>query len=465
MAENNEPATDPEDRLRDTKAAPRKVLGARRSAQPAPDPRPDIQEKLASLADSVKVLQTQVGGGEQVVEPEPKTRRMKRFQRATGEELADPETATSAPVPDAEARGDEAALNKNIAWPRQSQPDEAPAGLGARAMDYARRHPNILFVLAQGVGLGLLVLGYWLGQSGTGDEEDRLAGPDAKAMARPSAGDLLLLRNGVSDRALEAANTALHAEKTGDLKTAHDLWQGVVAARMPLPGAEYRLAILDIQRGDLPAADIHLSNSLSAGEMMASCYFINACFAGKKSNYPEAARQLGNAVRIEPLNAKYLFCWGEALRRAGKSQAGIDTIAKALDRPASPAELALFVFKQRLARAEAGHDAAFDAEVADHLSKGPVEGDWLLLAAAQDLGRAAYPAAADHLKAAARVLPPEAYSLRVHDYLFQGHAGNDLVGPLVKVAPPPASGDPLDPSAWPAGEADPAVWPPYAPVL
>ena len=199
--------------------------------------------------------------------------------------------------------------------------------------------------------------------------------------------------------------------------------------------------------------------------MMASCYFVNACFAGKKSNYVEAALQIAQAVKVEPFSAKYLFCWGEALRRAGKTQAGIAAITQALDRPAAPADTELFNFKLRLAKLQAGHDEAFDAELTGKLAKQPVAGDWLLLAAARDLTAAAFPAAAGHLKDAAHALTPEVFNLLVQDFVYQGYATRPEIGPLVKVPPPPPSSDPLDPGAWPAEEADPAVWPPFSPLL
>ncbi len=275
----------------------------------------------------------------------------------------------------------------------------------------------------------------------------------------------MLTRVGVNDRALQAVGNALRAEKDGDLNAARQTWEEAAAGRLRVPGAEYRLAILEIERNDLTAADIHLTKSLMAGEMMASCYFVNACFAGKNMNYAEASKQLALAVKVEPFSAKYLFCWGEALRRAGKTQAGIDAITQALNRPASPADLELFEFKRRLARVESGHDEAIKAELAEHLAKPPVGGDWLLLAAAQDLGRAAYPAAAGHLGEASRILSHHAFGWLVQDYVFRAYASHPEVGRLLNVPAPDPSGKPLDPGAWPAEEADPAVWPPFAPAL
>ena len=238
-----------------------------------------------------------------------------------------------------------------------------------------------------------------------------------------------------------------------------------MAGRLRLPGAEYRLAMLDIERQDFAAADIHLNNSLTAGEMMSSCYLVNACFAAKKADFNGAVKQLAHAARLEPFSGKYLFCYGEALRRAGKTQAAVETLGQALDRPGAPPDLELIEFKQRLAKVEAGQDEAFNKELADHLAQKPVGGDWLLLAAAQDLLHGAYPAAASHLADAARGLSPHAFSVLVQDYLYQGYAGRPELAGVLKVPAPAPSGKPFDPGAWPFSEVDPATWPPFPPAL
>ncbi len=467
MSANNEPPTDAEDPSADGKnPSQRRIFGTKRHASPAPaEPRPELEQKLASLVDSVKNLQTQITGektpGETPAEAEPKQRRLKRFQRAGGEELADLDGGAA---PGHEARGDQTALNKNIAWPRLARTDAAPPDIRSPVAASGRKHPTILYVLAQIAGLALLLLGYWFGQSSAGEEDLRPNQSEETSNSKVPVADPLA-RAGVNDRALEAADQGLRAEKTGNLDAARQTWESAAAGRVRLPGSAYRLAMIDVQRGDLADADIHLSDSLAAGEMMASCYFVNACFAGKKSNYVEAAKQISQAVRVEPFSAKYLFCWGEALRRAGKPQAAVEAITQALDRPASPSDIELFIFKRRLTRMQAGHDDALEAELAASLAKTPVPGDWLLLAAARDLNRAAFPAAAGHLKDARSALTPDVFNLLVRDYAYQGYAAQPEVAALLKVPLPPASPAPLDPGAWPAEEADPAVWPPFSPAL
>ncbi len=467
MSVNTDPPAEGEGKSPDEKLPmQRRVFGAQRRASPAPaDARPELEEKLANLADSVKVLQNHLIGGPvasaPMAEPEARPRKLKRFHRMADDEAVEAEVE---PVLDHEVRGTEATLNKNIAWPRLARVAAGPAYARTHPAGSERKRSVVIWALAQLAGLALLLIGFWAGQSLSGDEEAHPDSPDSAAAMKSPAVDPLT-RIGVNDRALEAVDRGLQAEKAGDLNAARQTWESAADGRGRLPGADYRLAMVAIRNNDISGADIHLADSLAAGEMMASAYFVNACFAGKKGDYLKAAQQLAHAVRVEPFSAKYMFCWGEALRRAGKAQAAADAIAHALDRPASPSDLELFTFKLRLAKIEAGQDATFDAELTAHLSKTPVAGDWLLLAAARDLSHAAYPSAAGHLREAARVLMPERFHLFVQDFAFQSYANRPDVTVLLNVPPPPSSVGPLDPGAWPTDEADPATWPPFSPAL
>lgn len=473
MAENNEPVADADGKSPDgTAFSQRRTFGTKRQAPspPASERRPDLEEKLADLADSVKGLQSHLSGGRPIGDPtetEPRVRGPKRFQRrGAADEPLDAEGRGDQPTLDHEVRGNESTLNKNIAWPRLSRAEPVPASLGERTVAYVQRHPFILWLLVQATGLGLILLGYWAGTSLAGDEErDPARSEDRAAVPGKAPAADLLARVGINDRAMDTVNAALRAEKAGDTAAARQSYEAGAAGRVRLPGAEYRLAMLDIERQEYEAADIHLNNSLTAGEMLAPCYFVNAWFASRKTDFVGASKQFAHAARLEPFNARYLFCYGEALRRAGKAQAAIDVLGQALDRPGAPSDLELIEFKQRLAKVEFGQDEAFNKDLADHLAAAPVSGDWLLLAAAQDLVRGAYPAASAHLAQAAKVLPPHSFSVLIHDYLYQGYTNRVEITPILKVLAPTLSGRPLDFSAWSFSEADPATWPPFPPVL
>ena len=154
---------------------------------------------------------------------------------------------------------------------------------------------------------------------------------------------------------------------------------------------------------------------------------------------------------------------GEALRREGKPHAAAACIEQALARAYSPEEGDLYLFKLGLAQIEFDHNEAFSASITSHLQQQPVSGDWLLLAAAQDLERADYPLAAEHLRTAFHTLPPALFASRVSDFFFQAHATKPEVAEYLNHPPNPevteAGPSLMDPAAWSPEKADPGTWP------
>ena len=346
-------------------------------------------------------------------------------------------------------------------WPRLARPGDALERVSPVA---ERRLPSRSFswlswVAAQICGFGLLLGGYFLGQTWpTGPKAGNNVGPthqDAPASKAQRAG---------SERALATADRALAAERVRDYQGAHEIYEGAIQRQLPLPAAEYRLALLSLQQADYPQAQAHLSRSIMAGDEVADCELMRASLAGMKGNYADAATFLAAAARAQPFNAKFCFCWGEALRRAGRLTDAVERLTQALARPDSPAARELYRFKMRLAKVEAGDDP-LDNELSGHIHESSPEGGWLLLAAAREMHRGNDSEAAVLLTKAKAALPPEVFSVYVQDYLFQARADRPELRALLGV-PVPADaapdGAPLpDPAAWTAAEADPAVWPPF----
>ena len=262
---------------------------------------------------------------------------------------------------------------------------------------------------------------------------------------------------------METVDKALKDEKAGNLDAARRAYNDAIARRVGLPGAEYRLALLAIQRGDLRDADVHLVHSTAAGEMVADCDYIRATFAGSQGNFGEAGRQLEGATRAEPFNAKWYFCWGECLRRQGKPRAALAVFEQALDRPFSREEGDLYFFKIGLAKIEAGGDDEFNAALDQHLHQRNAAGDWLLLGAARELDHAAYTAAAEYLAKAEKAMTPGLFESRVQDYSFRTHAGEPDVAAYLSRPPRPdvteAGRSVMDPASWLPERADPGSWP------
>ena len=364
------------------------------------------------------------------------------------------------------AAGDDAAsvpIPTNIPWPRLARADDLPARSRPDDDQGSARlsSPWWLWIGAQVCGFGLLLGGYLLGQAWS-----PAARPDSPRPAKSQRDEPGPTSRVGGERALTAANRGLKAERRRDFPAARAIYDEMVNRQTPMAGAEYRLALLSLHAGDYAQTEAHLNRSVQAGDDVADCCLLRASLAGMKSNYGEAAAQLAAAVRAQPFNAKFCFCWGEALRRAGRLPDAIERLTEALDRPDNAAARELYLFKRRLATVESGGGPAFDAEVAAHVGQPSPGGDWLLLSAAREIGRGNFAAAAERLEQARAALPPEVFGVYVQDYLFQAQASRPELGGVLNVPPPttspPADAPIQDPAVWTAAEADPAVWPPFS---
>ncbi len=422
-----------------------------------------MSDQLANLMDSVVMLANHIGA-EPPTQPEPARdksgRRVRKFQRrGVGEEA--PSTAAK-PAEDAgKDTAGAAAFNKNVAWPRQGQA-AAPEDAASTGVRPPRKRPNkrMVAVVIQLAGLSLVGLGFLAGRMSVPPAENPAAATAEVApmsMSPESGGGPK-----VNDQAFQTANTALRSSHKGDLEGARKIYEDALAQRLVLPGMYYQLARLALQRNDLLEADLSLDHSSSAGEFLTPAHYTRARMAGMKGKYEEVVRQFQLATRAEPFNGRYFFYLAEAVRRRGQTKSAIEIFDQAMDRAHTLAEGRLYRFKQDLAKIEAG-DAAYDAELDGQLKlEGGTPERWLL-AAARDITRSAYPAAAESLKKAAGLLPPPVYALEIKDYLFQAVQGEPVLTPLLKFPPIQDStelnGPFLDPVVLPAELADPAVWP------
>ena len=182
--------------------------------------------------------------------------------------------------------------------------------------------------------------------------------------------------------------------------------------------------------------------------------------------------------------------------------AAISRFDEALRRPCQPVDADYIRFKRNLAVIEAGNDAKFESDLADKIHQPKVDGDWLLLAAANDLLQGAFIAGAEHLRHAAQVLPPSGFAEKVADFVFQSQSHVPNLAPILtaakitepavvvppsestkptsaaatgssasKTPPPPdiVSDAPMiptpvapvsnDPAVWSIEKADPGAWP------
>ena len=479
MAETNEPAPPETPAVRPGNAPPRRNLSAERQAQPAA--LDDSEAAMVNFVDSVKVLAKHFTGDEaEPAETEDRPRKkIKKFQRsglgderpplaaaADDEKAAEPEAKgaavnplAAAPTLPSEEKADAATFNKNIAWPRAGQVEAAEQWAASEAKPKRKkRKKGVVLAVVQGVGFGLLLLGFWLGRQTAAPEEAQPS--DRRAAATPpAAGE----NYRIDERALQAANDALAAAHKGDSDDARKLFNDALSKYPEIPGVHYQLARLSLQSGDLLDADLHLDRSSDAGEFLAACCYSRARFAGMKGNYEEAVRQFQTAAHEEPFNGVNFFYWAEAMRREGRTLNAISIFDQAMERAHTTEEGVLYLFKQRLAKVETGSDEAFNAELSDHLKPGNTTGEWLLLSAAKDILQGAFPAAAAALKKATLVLPRLDYDLAIKDSLFQSAAHEPVLTALVQRPRIPDStelnGPFVDPTVASPSLADPAIWP------
>ncbi len=468
MAENLEPAEPhgPPDPLILTPLTRRGQAPAERPALP-----PDIEEQFNHLRASVQLLSAHFLG-----EPESSAieslkertaRRVKKFHRASGDERAaapgeDPAQETTAdPSGEAGASVDESAerlaLNKHIAWPRRT---DAWAGTTPEAglHRWWERRPTLGVLLgAQALGLFLLVAGYLLGHA-TAPSATRARG---KGPGDAAAADLFDESESRA-QALQIANDGLQAEHSSDPDKARKIYESALTKHLSPVGTNYRLALLAVQRNDRLDAEQRLERSRLDGENVADSCYVLARLAADKGDFEEAATQLQRATLAQPFNGRFFFYWGELLRRQGKPQAAVAAFEQALVRPYTAESGDLYLFKQRLAKVEFGHDEAFSTELADHLKAVPVGAEWLLLAAAQELDQEAYPAAAEHLRQASDRMPAAIYAGLTHDYFFQTYAKRSEVASLlsrtVNLDISAAGPTVLDPGSWSPERGDPGTW-------
>lgn len=443
---------------------PRRTTSVERPADFTP------KDALTNFADSVKVLADQLGqkpANPPEDEQDRASRRGNKFQRRV---TAEPRRSATGPagapadglqtasdelpvddLPDEKPDADESAtgtsLYRGAAWPRLQPGTRPPQNYAA--IPSRQRAVTIPLLVLMACNLFMLVLGFWLGQSASSGDDQQVINPPPVP--------------GINGKAMEKANAALAVEKSGDIKAAEQLYNDAVQNSVVLPGTEYRLAMLALQRKDQTAAEVHMVHSMNSGEFVAPILYLRAFAAGQKGDFAEASNDLEAATHAEPFTARYYFFEGETLRREGNPRAAINCLLQALNRAYSSEEGDLYIFKLGLAQIESGSGDDFNAALAEHLQQQPVPGDWLLLAAAQDMDRAAYPAAVEHLKAAEHVLPLATFNSRVRDYFFQTHAQQAEAAPYLNRPAPPevteAGPSIMDPGSWSAEKGDPGNWP------
>lgn len=425
----------------------RRVFSARE-----PTAEEERANEMADLADSVKALSDRLtigGGSPPPVAAESAARVSRRWKRTHEPEL------------------------ENVGGDRSRTPllmsaPGAPVrtGLSRRPPRKAARKSKLgVWIAGQAFCLTLIALGYFGGQLGGSDAKqapstEARPGAPGVVQAPPVAG-----RRGVSEVAFQAVNQAMIAAREGDRNTARQTLESAQRQELSIPGLDYRLALLAIERADMAEAKLRLDSAMAAGQELAACCYVRAMLAGALGDYSRASEECARAAYAEPFNARYLFFWAECLRRNGKLQKAIERFEEALTRPASPADRDYIAFKLRLAKIEAGKAADFSGEFARELKAEPGDPRWLLTVAAMALEVGDASGAAAQYQKASRLLPTATFDLYIRDYLLISHSTEKEIAPFYRRGASPISPSPnvaaitVDPLSWTLESADPATWP------
>ena len=276
----------------------------------------------------------------------------------------------------------------------------------------------------------------------------------------PEAGEASPEAGAVADQVLDAI-------QHGRVMEASSLLEGAHRRRLRLPGMNYQGALLAFHQGDESKAEDWIDAAIAANEFVPECLYLRANHAAAAGDFEEAVKAMEAAARAAPFTPRYFFFWAECLRRKGNPALALPQFNQALRCRPTTADADLILFKMRLAIIESGKDANFEKQLADKLGQEPVSPDTLLLAAANEVNRSAYPAAAGYLRRAASLLPPATLRLRLRDYLFRAQANRpdlakvwtDLLPPNAQDASKPAKASVcVDPATRGLGEADPSGW-------
>ena len=264
----------------------------------------------------------------------------------------------------------------------------------------------------------------------------------------------------LSDANAALIDQAMAAEQSGDFRKAEDLLSKVKESGEHVNGLSLQLAQLAVYEKDFNRALPLLNKSLSEGENLGEVYNLRATLSNRGALVRGGGmNDYETATKLDPFESRNFYYWGEALRRTGKDQAALVRLREALDRLREPALESLYRLKIRLALIEAGQENEFAENLAKQMVSPNPEMDWLITAAALEMHRGNYAAAAEDLDRASRRGDAESFALRLRDYfLYQFKFEKELMRFYVRE--PAAKAGSADNVATPGDSPPPAASPP-----
>ena len=227
------------------------------------------------------------------------------------------------------------------------------------------------------------------------------------------------------------------AEATSDYPKAIELLERAQHDAGHIYGLNYRLAALCYKANEMPQVLPLLNLSIARGEEVAACYSLRGTLSNQIEGTPQNPGDLEKATRLEPLNARFFFVWGEALRRAGKPQLALPQLQRAVERSEEPVLAAIYALKLRLTQIELGQAEAFAGELAEKLRDTPPLPDWLLTAAAAEMHQGDFPAAAATLGKIRDLVGGRETARQLDDVFFKSFAGEAELAPFFEATASP----------------------------
>ena len=373
----------------------------------------------------------------------------KKFHRQ-GQEVARADRTGTAPEghPAGASEGDNGNAGKTTTPP--------PPGTGPRTAPVIRKRrpqtlekapgPSLAFLIPWIMGAALLAACFLLG---------RVSAPRPTPMTA-SADELRTAadRGEVNVQTLGVIDQAMAAESKRDFDRASGLLEQARRELNHLPGLDYHLALVAFEKGDLSHAMVQLDRSIAEGEELAASYNLRGTLTNRLHGVNRGLPSLQTATQLDPFNARYYFFYGEALRRAGKPQAALDALQKAVDRLREPSLEGLYRLKMRLAKIELGQEKDFADELAAELERPSPPVDWLCTAAAVEIRAGRFENAAGYFDRALALPERQLVEVRLHDFFFFGYAHEKALARFYPEAGSPPS-DHVSPSPGPTPAAQP----------
>ncbi len=227
---------------------------------------------------------------------------------------------------------------------------------------------------------------------------------------------------GLSERAMELIDRAAKAEKAREYPKAIEALEQAQREAGHVYGLNYRLATLCYKANDVARVLPLLNLSIADGEEVAACHSFRGTLSDHIAPVDHGPGDLEKATQLDPFNARYLFVWGEGLRRAGQSEQALAQFRRAVTRAQEPAVENAYALKVRLTQIEMGQPEQFAAEMATQLKLVPPPPDWLFTAAGVEMHRGNFPAAAEALAKVRSLIGETATAMQLQDPFFTSFA-------------------------------------------